>query len=48
MLVVVMYHNHLSDESIAEIKNQVKEYFVNGDGKDCKLYSLYFQIMCDK
>ncbi|KAK6638045.1 hypothetical protein RUM44_008470 [Polyplax serrata] len=48
MLVVVMYHNNLSDESITEIKNQVKEYFVNGEGKDCNLYSLYFQVMSDK
>lgn len=48
MLVVVMYHNNLKEDELKGIKEGLKEFFVNGAGKECNLFSLYFQLMNDK
>jgi tRNA (uracil-5-)-methyltransferase len=43
MLVVGMHPQSLSQEELGKVKNDLKNFFENGEGKTCNVASLYFQ-----
>ncbi|RMZ99482.1 tRNA (uracil(54)-C(5))-methyltransferase -like protein [Brachionus plicatilis] len=48
MLIVPFNPQNLSNEEISEQKKNLKDYFINGPGKQCKLGSLIFQVLDPK
>lgn len=43
MLVVGIHPQSLSEEELTMLKEDLKDFFTNGDGKTCNVTSLYFQ-----
>lgn len=43
MLVVGMHPQSLSEEELHTVKEQLKSFFTQGEGKNCNVASLYFQ-----
>lgn len=48
MLVIGLHPQEMKENDLNEVKNQIKEYFTNGDGKCCKVTSLYLQQIRNK
>lgn len=48
MLVIVAHPQSLTDEELIKLKDDLKDYFVSGDGKGCNVTSLYFQKFIEK
>ena len=43
MVVVGMHPQSLSEEELHKVKEQLKSFFAQGEGKNCNVASLYFQ-----
>jgi len=43
MLVAGIHPQSLSEEELHKVKEQLKSFFAQGDGKNCNVASLYFQ-----
>ncbi|XP_063226256.1 tRNA (uracil-5-)-methyltransferase homolog B-like [Bacillus rossius redtenbacheri] len=48
MMVVVIHPQSLSDDELTKLKYDIKDYFVNKQGKLCNVTSLYFQPFTEK
>ncbi|KAJ9593933.1 hypothetical protein L9F63_014647 [Diploptera punctata] len=48
MLVVGIHPHTLSNEQLQKVKNDLKEFFESGEGKSCRVASLYFQHIMKK
>jgi len=43
MLIVPFKGQNLPQQTVQSIKEQIKQYFQKGPGKECSLHSVYFQ-----
>ncbi|GLH01792.1 tRNA (Uracil-5-)-methyltransferase-like protein A [Gryllus bimaculatus] len=48
MLVVVAHPQSLTEEELTKVKDDLRDYFVNGEGRACNVSSLYFQKFTEK
>ncbi|XP_049790460.1 tRNA (uracil-5-)-methyltransferase homolog A-like [Schistocerca nitens] len=48
MIVVVAHPQQLSEEELTKMKDDIRDYFVNGEGRACNVTSLYFQKFTEK
>ncbi|XP_067001449.2 tRNA (uracil-5-)-methyltransferase homolog B isoform X2 [Anabrus simplex] len=48
MLVIVAHPQSLTDEELDKLKEDLKNYFVTGEGSACNVTSLYFQKFTEK
>lgn len=48
MLVVGLHPQQLSSDELNSVKTELKEFFMNGGGKDCNVTSLYFQMIAKR
>lgn len=48
MVVVVAHPQNLTDEELGKLKDDIRDYFVNREGRACNVTSLYFQKFTEK
>ncbi|XP_075220489.1 tRNA (uracil-5-)-methyltransferase homolog A [Lycorma delicatula] len=48
MLVVGVHPQQMTEEELEKVKESLRQYFSNGEGKDINITSLYFQIIRKK
>lgn len=48
MLVVGIHPHSLSNEQLQKVKNDLRQFFESGEGKTCRIASLYFQYIMKK